>query len=117
MPFYMAPEDLPDQIHSLVRSSRIVPPRAKPSTYLARSNRIRFHCSARNSHLPKTNRNPLAAKQYGFDFRYRPGPSWATYSSLLEFAQEIGDEIHELRPRDLIDIQSFIWVLGSDEYK
>jgi len=59
----------------------------------------------------------LAAKEYGFDFRYRPRPSWRTYSSLLEFAQEIGDEIRELRPRDLIDIQSFIWVLGSDEYE
>ena len=59
----------------------------------------------------------LAAKEYGFDFRYRPRPSWTPYLSLLEFAQEIGDEIRELRPRDLIDIQSFIWVLGSDEYE
>jgi hypothetical protein len=59
----------------------------------------------------------LAAEEYGFDFRYRSRPSWETYSSLLEFAHEIGDELHDLRPRDLIDIQSFIWVLGSDEYE
>ena len=59
----------------------------------------------------------LAAKRYGFDFCYRSGPSWETYSSLLEFAHEIGQELRDLRPRDLIDIQSFIWVLGSDEYQ
>jgi hypothetical protein len=58
----------------------------------------------------------LAAREYGFDFRYRPAPSWDTYSSLLAFADEIGGDLRDLRPRDLIDIQSFIWVLGSDEY-
>jgi len=30
-----------------------------------------------------------AAKEYGFDFRYRSGPSWESYSSLLAFAGEI----------------------------
>jgi hypothetical protein len=58
-----------------------------------------------------------AAREYGFDFRYRSGPSWETYSSLLAFAHEIGQDLHDLCPRDLIDIQSFIWVLGSDEYE
>ena len=59
----------------------------------------------------------LAATQYGFDFHYRPGPSWETYSSLLQFGRQIEHDIHDLRPRDFIDIQSFIWVLGSDEYE
>ena len=59
----------------------------------------------------------LAAEEYGFDFRYRSRPSWETYSSLLEFGREIGDALHDLRPRDLIDIQSFVWVLGSAEYE
>jgi hypothetical protein len=27
------------------------------------------------------------------------------------------NEVTDLRPRDMIDIQSFIWVLGSDEYE
>lgn len=58
----------------------------------------------------------LAASEYGFDFRYRSGPGWETYSSLLEFARQIGEDLRDLRPRDLIDIQSFIWVLGSNEY-
>ena len=59
----------------------------------------------------------LAAREYGFDFLYRSGPSWETYSSLLAFADEIGRDLRDLRPRDFIDIQSFIWVLGSDEYE
>ncbi len=59
----------------------------------------------------------LAAREYGFDFRYRPRPSWDTYSSLLAFADEIESDLHYLHPRDFIDTQSFIWVLGSDEYK
>jgi hypothetical protein len=59
----------------------------------------------------------LAATEYGFDFLYRSSPSWETYSSLLAFADEIRRDLRDLRPRDLIDIQSFIWVLGSDEYE
>jgi hypothetical protein len=59
----------------------------------------------------------LAAREYGFDFLYRSGPSWETYSSLLAFAGEIGRDLPDLHPRDFIDIQSFIWVLGSDEYE
>jgi hypothetical protein len=59
----------------------------------------------------------VAATEYGFDFLYRSRPSWDTYSSLLAFADEIRRDLHDLRPRDLIDIQSFIWVLGSDEYE
>jgi hypothetical protein len=59
----------------------------------------------------------LAAMQYGFDFHYRSRPSWETYSSLLRFAHEIQHDLSDLRPRDFIDLQSFIWVLGSDEYK
>ena len=59
----------------------------------------------------------LAAQEYGFDFIYRSGPSWETYSSVLAFASEIGHDLRDLGPRDLIDIQSFIWVLGSAEYE
>ena len=58
-----------------------------------------------------------AATQYGFDFHYQSKPSWETYSNLLRFAREIEHDLRDLRPRDFIDIQSFIWVLGSDEYE
>lgn len=49
-----------------------------------------------------------AAREYGFDFQYRPRPSWASYSSLLEFARVVSDDLRDLRPRDMIDIQSFL---------
>jgi hypothetical protein len=39
-----------------------------------------------------------------------------TYESLLAFARQVGDDNADLRPRDMIDLQSFLWVQGSDEY-
>jgi hypothetical protein len=63
---------------------------------------------------PKVTR--LAAERYGFDFDYRSRPNWKTYASLLKFARTVKVDQRDLRPRDQIDAQSFIWVLGSSEY-
>jgi hypothetical protein len=63
---------------------------------------------------PKTTR--VAADVYGFTLRYRSRPQWDTYASLLEFGARLRRDLRDLRPRDMIDIQSFIWVIGSDEY-
>jgi integrase len=57
-----------------------------------------------------------AAERYGFAFEYGSKPQWATYESLLAFAHTVSRDLRDLRPRDQIDIQSFIWVQGSDEY-
>jgi hypothetical protein len=57
-----------------------------------------------------------AAREYGFGFRYKSQPSWEVYASLLEFAEVIKRDLKDLQPRDMIDIQSFIWVQGSTEY-
>ncbi|HEV7681519.1 MAG TPA: hypothetical protein VGO68_05320 [Pyrinomonadaceae bacterium] len=65
----------------------------------------------------KPNVTKAAAREYGFDFQYESRPSWETYASLLEFAKTVGQDLKNLRPKDLIDIQSFIWVQGSDEYE
>lgn len=64
----------------------------------------------------KPNVTRLAAREYGFDFRYASRPNWDTYASLLAFADTVRRDQRDLRPRDLVDIQSFIWVQGSDEY-
>ncbi|MGH9901282.1 MAG: hypothetical protein ACRD68_05515 [Pyrinomonadaceae bacterium] len=64
----------------------------------------------------KPNVTRAAAREYGFDFQYKSRPSWDTYASLLEFAGAVRRDTRDLRPRDVIDIQSFIWVQGSDEY-
>jgi hypothetical protein len=58
-----------------------------------------------------------AAAAYGFDFTYASRPNWTTYASILEFAQQVRRDLSDLRPRDMIDIQSFMWVQGSDEYE
>ena len=57
-----------------------------------------------------------AAIKFGFDFKYQSKPNWETYQSLLDFAEEIRKATKALQPRDYIDLQSFIWVMGSDEY-
>jgi hypothetical protein len=58
----------------------------------------------------------IAAEKYGFDFQYKSRPSWETYANLLEFAETVRRDLRDLRPRDMIDLQSFMWVQGSDEY-
>lgn len=65
----------------------------------------------------KPNVTRAAAREYGFDFQYRSRPSWDTYASLLEFAGAVRHDLRGLRPRDMIDVQSFLWVQGSDEYE
>ena len=57
-----------------------------------------------------------AADAYGAALQYTSRPSWASYAPVLELATRVRSDLRDLRPRDLIDIQSFLWVLGSDEY-
>lgn len=72
--------------------------------------RPRVHCYLK----PLATRR--AAEACGYDLHYSSRPSWSTYSSLLDFCATVRDELGDLRPRDMIDIQSFLWVVGSDEY-
>jgi hypothetical protein len=64
----------------------------------------------------KPNTIKAAAEKYGHDLRYRSRPNWETYASLLELAARVKREQRALRPRDMIDVQSFLWVQGSAEY-
>ena len=64
----------------------------------------------------KPNVTRAAAREYGFDFRYVSRPNWDTYQSLRAFAEAVRRDNRDLKPRDMIDLQSFIWVQGSDEY-
>ena len=56
------------------------------------------------------------AEKYEFPFVYQSRPNWKTYKSCLDFAEQVRIDTADLRPRDFIDLQSFIWVLGSEEY-
>ena len=57
-----------------------------------------------------------AARRYGTEIPYSARPSWPLYKSLLAFVSAVRADIRDLGPRDLIDMQSFLWVQGSDEY-
>ena len=57
-----------------------------------------------------------AAEEYGVEFQYRSRPNWDTYSSLLDFANRVKRDMRDLKPKDMIDAQGFIWVQGSEEY-
>jgi len=63
----------------------------------------------------KPNVTRHAAQAYGFEFAYQSQPNWSTYQSLLNFAETVRRDNRDLHPRDLIDLQSFIWVVGSGE--
>ena len=61
-----------------------------------------------------------AARAYGFDLPYGSEPTWPVYQQLLTFAAIIRrylDRRPGLRARDMIDVQSFIWVQGAQEYE
>jgi hypothetical protein len=57
-----------------------------------------------------------AFEAYGLAFAYRSRPNAVTYRELLALARTVKRDLAVMQPRDMIDIQSFLWVQGSDEY-
>jgi hypothetical protein len=64
----------------------------------------------------KPNTTRQAARKLGMPFDYSSRPNWQTYANYLELAGAVRRAIRDMQPRDMIDIQSFLWVQGSDEY-
>jgi hypothetical protein len=58
----------------------------------------------------------LAVRRCACGFDYASRPSGKTYAEYLKLGATLSRELVDLHPRDLIDIQSFLWVQGSDEY-
>lgn len=58
-----------------------------------------------------------AAELCGFEINYKPQLNWLTYKSVLEFSRYLFREIAELRPRDMIDVQSFLWCIAPGTYR
>ena len=58
-----------------------------------------------------------AAAACDLEFRYRSTPQSDTYGDVLAMAGTVRTQLADLRPRDMIDVQSFLWVQGSDEYE
>lgn len=65
----------------------------------------------------KPNTTREAARVLRLPFDYRSRPNWKTYEGYLTLAKAVRAAIGDMRPRDMIDIQSFLWVQGSDEYR
>lgn len=53
-----------------------------------------------------------AADISGFEINYRPTLNWHTYTSVLAFANYLKAELAGLSPRDMIDVQSFMWCIA-----
>jgi hypothetical protein len=64
----------------------------------------------------KPNVTRIAAARYGVPLLYHSRPNWQTYRSLLKLAGQMRRDLEDLGPRDMIDVQSFLWVQGSEEY-
>ena len=64
----------------------------------------------------KPNVTKIAAARYGYPLVYESRPSWSVYEGILDFAATVRRDLRDLKPRDMIDLQSFLWVQGSDEY-
>lgn len=57
-----------------------------------------------------------AAEVCAFDINYRPELNPRTYQSILEFSAYLKEKIAVLEPRDMIDVQSFMWCIAPGTY-
>lgn len=58
----------------------------------------------------------FAAKISHFEINYKPELNWLTYRSVLAFSDYINNSIQQLHPRDMIDVQSFMWTIAPGKY-
>ncbi len=54
-----------------------------------------------------------AAEISAFEINYRPEVKWLTYESVLKYSEYCKSELADLKPRDMIDVQTFIWSVAS----
>jgi hypothetical protein len=57
-----------------------------------------------------------AASRCDCAFHYVSRPGGHPYAGYLKLARAVRTNLADWKPRDLMDIQSFLWVQGSDEY-
>ena len=54
-----------------------------------------------------------AASVCAFDIEYTPTLAWAAYQRMLRFSDYLKSELATLKPRDNIDVQSFMWAIAQ----
>jgi len=52
-----------------------------------------------------------------FNIAFKPSLNWKTYSKVLELSSYLKKEIQALEPKDMIDVQSFMWCINQKEDK
>jgi hypothetical protein len=57
-----------------------------------------------------------AAEVCGYEINYRPELNAKTYRSVMEFSAHLEKAIASLEPRDMIDVQSFMWCIAPGTY-
>ena len=62
---------------------------------------------------PEATKDFAARVGHRFASDYTPRLNIAVYDSLLDLAERTTRELSDLKPRDRIDVQSFIWAVGN----
>jgi hypothetical protein len=62
---------------------------------------------------PEVTKDFAARVGHRFAMDYEARLDFGVYESLLDLASKTTAELRELKPRDRIDVQSFIWVVGD----
>ncbi|HET7569768.1 MAG TPA: hypothetical protein VFK96_04180 [Gammaproteobacteria bacterium] len=75
-----------------------------------------FICKPAEYMFVKPTITQYAAELCGFEINYKPQLNWLTYKSVLEFSKYLFSEIAALKPRDMIDVQSFMWCIAPGTY-
>lgn len=60
-----------------------------------------------------------AAEAFGYPLNYKSSIEWGTYNRLIDFAKYVEKRISShplLKPRDMIDIQGFMWCADPSKY-
>jgi len=52
------------------------------------------------------------AQSNHYEINYTPKLNWLTYNSILQFSEYLKEELKDLKPKDMIDIQSYIWLIA-----
>ena len=55
-----------------------------------------------------------AAEVARFEINYRPELNWLTYSRVMIFYQYVRENLADLQPKDMIDVQNFIWCIDPE---
>jgi len=58
-----------------------------------------------------------AANILGFEINYQSELNWQTYDSVQQLAEYLKGCLDEMKPRDMIDVQTFMWCIDPAVYK